>query len=372
MHRRMHRKKPQKLKKRMVRLATSVTCLSVLTHGYPGLLVSNDLNDYDATTFSRSFYRHGGVLQTRDGGFSDELLYVTERSGIHQSGSHSQRDTVQGIEEVLTPTFHENLSFEDGPSHESLFAHLHENTWIPPDLGDLSNELNYITECSGIHQSGSHSQRSTVQGIGEAFAPTFHENLSYEDGPSHEGLVAHLHESTWIPRNLGDLPNELNYVTECSGIHQSGSHSQRSTVTVGIEAVLAPTLHERVSYKDGRIQEFHAHSDLPPPPYINEDGGFEHPQEGETSAPLFERAGNERMASAAAAPKRRYAQGTLRCPLYVNGCNATFTTRHNLQYHLNSHYGIMPYHCRKGCPYKASSPSTMKRHEKNCGHIQQR
>ncbi|KIL65791.1 hypothetical protein M378DRAFT_178232 [Amanita muscaria Koide BX008] len=59
---------------------------------------SNDLNDYDATTLSRPFYGHEGVLQTSDGGFSDELnykwTYVTECGGIHQSGSHSQPSIV--------------------------------------------------------------------------------------------------------------------------------------------------------------------------------------------------------------------------------------------------------------------------------------
>lgn len=63
-----------------------------------------------------------------------------------------------------------------------------------------------------------------------------------------------------------------------------------------------------------------------------------HPQKRKMSVDsvLFcKRGGNARAVGSekttAAAEKRRNAQATLRCPLSVNGCNATFTTRHNRQ-----------------------------------------
>ncbi|KAM6497425.1 hypothetical protein JOM56_007898 [Amanita muscaria] len=66
-----------------------------------------------------------------------------------------------------------------------------------------------------------------------------------------------------------------------------------------------------------------------------------------------------------AAGKRRKKAGIHQCPFRNAGCNATFTARHNLRYHLNSHRGLKPYKCNK-CSYAAASPATTKRHQANC------
>ncbi|KAM6490191.1 hypothetical protein JOM56_014383 [Amanita muscaria] len=67
-----------------------------------------------------------------------------------------------------------------------------------------------------------------------------------------------------------------------------------------------------------------------------------------------------------AAGKRRKKKGSFNCQFRNLGCNATFTARHNLRYHLNSHRGEKPYKCNKGCSYAAASPATMKRHQGSC------
>lgn len=69
---------------------------------------------------------------------------------------------------------------------------------------------------------------------------------------------------------------------------------------------------------------------------------------------------------AAAAYKRRSRTVKYICPYHENGCEAEFTARHNLEYHINSHMGRKPYKCKKGCPYAAPSPATVRRHEKAC------
>ncbi|KAM6490619.1 hypothetical protein JOM56_013962 [Amanita muscaria] len=64
-----------------------------------------------------------------------------------------------------------------------------------------------------------------------------------------------------------------------------------------------------------------------------------------------------------AAGKRRTKNGIYQCTFRNAGCNATFTARHNLRYHLNAHRGLKPYECTE-CSYAATSPTALKRHMK--------
>lgn len=49
------------------------------------------------------------------------------------------------------------------------------------------------------------------------------------------------------------------------------------------------------------------------------------------------------------------------------GCTATFTAKHNYNYHWNSHLGLRPYKCPfLGCNVGAAAPRTLKRHSKTC------
>ncbi|KIL53910.1 hypothetical protein M378DRAFT_47227, partial [Amanita muscaria Koide BX008] len=70
-----------------------------------------------------------------------------------------------------------------------------------------------------------------------------------------------------------------------------------------------------------------------------------------------------------AAGKRRKKHAIHACPFRnlrnANNCNATFTARHNLRYHIYAHFGHKPYKCSK-CTYAASSPATTKRHQSSC------
>ncbi|KAM6503992.1 hypothetical protein JOM56_000935 [Amanita muscaria] len=275
----------------------------------------NSLGDYDAPTFSHP-YGHGGMLQTSDDGFPQpnyKWTYVPECGGIHQSGSHSQRSTVQGIEEVLSSALDEKLSYEDGRSHEGIFAHSQESIdpWQyvhcdfapPPPYTNEALNDQFLTSGISVDSKGAPVGQTSFGTTGDTPLPYGSPNASHYVGASKP--------------NLNRNP-------------VSGSMSQK---------FLHPHPQKRKTSVD-------------PVLFCNR---------GKNARPV----GSEK--TTAAAEKRRHAQATLRCPLYVNGCNAIFTTRHNRQYHVNSHYGYKPYHCRKGCPYQASSPSTMKRHEKKCG-----
>ncbi|KIL58115.1 hypothetical protein M378DRAFT_112358 [Amanita muscaria Koide BX008] len=68
-----------------------------------------------------------------------------------------------------------------------------------------------------------------------------------------------------------------------------------------------------------------------------------------------------------AAGKRRKKDGSYVCPYRkaTPRCPATFTARHNLRYHLNSHLNQKPYKCVT-CSYAAASPATTKRHQSTC------
>jgi len=46
-----------------------------------------------------------------------------------------------------------------------------------------------------------------------------------------------------------------------------------------------------------------------------------------------------------------------------SSCTTTSTTRHNLQYHMNSH---LDRKYAEGCPYSATSPATAERHSNSC------
>ncbi|KIL65798.1 hypothetical protein M378DRAFT_464005 [Amanita muscaria Koide BX008] len=236
----------------------------------------------------------------------------------------------------------------------------------------------YVTGCGGIHQSGSHSQRSTVQGIEDA---ALDEKLS---------LFAHPQESIdlWDLGEFRDLPpgppppytNEAsnNDFLTSSALPPDSKWAPVVSTSIGTTgAVPLPyglcKSTDAPNYWDAFVLEPNLKRNQAPDS-MSQKIVHSHPQKQKTSVDsvLFcNRGKNARPVGSekttAAAEKRRSAQATLRCPLYVNGCNAIFTTRHNRQYHVNSHYGYKPYHCRKGCPYKASSPSTMKRHEKKCG-----
>lgn len=65
-----------------------------------------------------------------------------------------------------------------------------------------------------------------------------------------------------------------------------------------------------------------------------------------------------------AANLRRKRKAKFQCT-YTDVCQATFTTKHNLQNHLNSHEGRRPYAC-VSCGADFTTLNVKRRHEKNC------
>ncbi|ESK86961.1 zinc finger protein 208-like protein [Moniliophthora roreri MCA 2997] len=61
-----------------------------------------------------------------------------------------------------------------------------------------------------------------------------------------------------------------------------------------------------------------------------------------------------------AARERRKTEARFTCGL---GCGQTFTARHNLTHHINSHLGVRRYTCRT-CGKSFVTPCDCKRHER--------
>ncbi|KAJ4477479.1 hypothetical protein J3R30DRAFT_3703905 [Lentinula aciculospora] len=67
-----------------------------------------------------------------------------------------------------------------------------------------------------------------------------------------------------------------------------------------------------------------------------------------------------------AATGRRKNEATFRCD--IPGCKATFTAKHNLNNHLNSHFGIKSFRCPQ-CERDFGTPHVLRRHQLICkGH----
>ncbi|KIJ92593.1 hypothetical protein K443DRAFT_60739, partial [Laccaria amethystina LaAM-08-1] len=62
-----------------------------------------------------------------------------------------------------------------------------------------------------------------------------------------------------------------------------------------------------------------------------------------------------------ASEKRRKKPGKFRCAL----CGNTFTEKHNLTNHHNSHRGVKPHSCER-CPSAFAVRSSLTRHRKSC------
>ncbi|KAJ7202266.1 hypothetical protein C8J57DRAFT_403933 [Mycena rebaudengoi] len=69
------------------------------------------------------------------------------------------------------------------------------------------------------------------------------------------------------------------------------------------------------------------------------------------------------VAGTQAASRPRKNKPSFRCKF--EACSATFTSKHNLKNHMNSHYGIRPYGCPK-CDATFTTPAVKSRHFKSC------
>ncbi|EDR01481.1 uncharacterized protein LACBIDRAFT_310878 [Laccaria bicolor S238N-H82] len=67
----------------------------------------------------------------------------------------------------------------------------------------------------------------------------------------------------------------------------------------------------------------------------------------------------------AASTKRR--TNTTSTPFACSVCSSNFTKKHNLQNHMNSHYGVKNHRCEGGCEATFSTKSSLHRHlKKTC------
>ncbi|KAF8344534.1 hypothetical protein F5887DRAFT_1283186 [Amanita rubescens] len=74
-----------------------------------------------------------------------------------------------------------------------------------------------------------------------------------------------------------------------------------------------------------------------------------------------------RRISRLASNKRRKKPANYRCP--DKSCDADYTQKHNLKYHLNMHNNHRPYKCNykdQGCDFDATAPSIAARHSITC------
>ncbi|KAJ7757730.1 hypothetical protein DFH07DRAFT_819160 [Mycena maculata] len=139
-----------------------------------------------------------------------------------------------------------------------------------------------------------------------------------------------------------------------------------ATTTFGPDLLMVP-LPRRNSSNDQRPDVFFPENGASPDTPSSTSAFSSFPSSPSASGGASPTVLHPQVASSAnlrASNSRRKKAALFRC-IYYPECPATFTARHNLKNHVNSHAGIRPHRCPR-CHHTFTTMAVMKRHLKKC------